>query len=299
LTIIKLPFVGSTKANPLAGFVRSLTVFRTCTVAAVDDNFEGTIPKLESHLYQFPANGFAMKSFFQMTTCWLLFISPAIGQSADNFPTLRSLLTSSQKQAVAPASDFRTHCGASKSQAGQIKLVQLESEIASELEGNIRDSFATVQENPATPQPSPHRAVTWARKPIMELRMDIRELHSVSPADRANELNYGMGDWTQFYATPKVFAWAAPDIRYQPLYFEDVALERYGQTLDGDTLACNARPWRDLQPWRSGYHFFKSAALLPHQMWHQPPKSCDYPLGFYRPGSCTPPTRSIQFYGLR
>ncbi len=126
----------------------------------------------------------------------------------------------------------------------------------------------------------------WSRKSIQETRIDIRESHAIAPVDRSSELNYGSGDWTQFSASPKVFAWVAPDIRYQPLYFEDVALERYGQTASVN-----------VQPIRSAAHFFKSVVFLPNHVWHDRPDSCEYPLGFCRPGSNVPCTQQIHYFG--
>jgi hypothetical protein len=116
---------------------------------------------------------------------------------------------------------------------------------------------------------------TWVRRRIQSVRTDIREQARVAPQDRSIELDYGMADWTHFQCQPKVFAWCAPDIRYQPLFFEDVALERYGQTLGFHR-----------QTFRSGIHFFKSAITFPNNARHHSPWSCDYPLGFCRPGDC-------------
>jgi hypothetical protein len=116
----------------------------------------------------------------------------------------------------------------------------------------------------------------WIRKPIRDVRIDIREKAAVAPRDRSDELDYGFGDWTHFHGEQKVFAWYAPNIRYQPLYFEDVALERYGQTMGFHR-----------QTLRSACHFFKSGLFLPNQVRHDCPWSCDYPLGFCRPGSAT------------
>ncbi len=128
----------------------------------------------------------------------------------------------------------------------------------------------------------------WPRRSIQEARIDIREEQPIAPKDRSFELasSAPQSDWTQFYAPPKVFAWAAPNIRYRPLYFEDVALERYGQT-------CG--PHR--QPWKSSFHFFNSLVLSPLKVVHDPPFSCDYPLGFCRPGDCVPTTRQLQILG--
>jgi hypothetical protein len=61
------------------------------------------------------------------------------------------------------------------------------------------------------------------------------------------------------------------------LYFEEVALERYGHT-------CG--PF--CQPVFSGAHFFMNIAIMPYRMGINPPKECRYALGYYRPGSCAP-----------
>lgn len=125
----------------------------------------------------------------------------------------------------------------------------------------------------------------WARKKIQDVRTDIRELETISPIDRSSDLDYGMADWTQFRCAPKTFAWVAPDIRYQPLYFEDVALERYGQTLGFHR-----------QTFRSGFHFFKSSITFPNKLRFDA-KTCDYPLGFCRPGTCVPAIEQKHYLG--
>ena len=76
--------------------------------------------------------------------------------------------------------------------------------------------------------------------------------------------------------TPSTFAWNASAACFNPLYFEDVQLERYGHTIG---LA---------QPVLSGAHFFAHIALLPYQMGIHPPNECSYPLGHYRVGNCAP-----------
>ncbi len=127
----------------------------------------------------------------------------------------------------------------------------------------------------------------WPKKGIRGITIGIRETSDVVPEDLAGQLiKSAKPRWTHFAPSPKVFAWAAPDIRYQPLYFEDVALERYGQTLS---------PYR--QTIKSSVHFFKSVVFLPNKMRHDAPASCDYPLGFCRPGDPTPTTYQRQYYG--
>lgn len=127
----------------------------------------------------------------------------------------------------------------------------------------------------------------WPRKGIQEIKIEIREKSADSPEGIAAQLtNSFSGQWSTFDPMPRMFCWAAPDIRYQPLYFEDVPLERYGQT--------KSTP---VQTVKSAAHFFTSIALLPYHMRHDHPGSCDYPLGFCRPGDCAPCTIQRQLYG--
>ena len=109
------------------------------------------------------------------------------------------------------------------------------------------------------------------------------------PMDRSGSMITQAGDdFTTFAPTQKVFAWVSPNIRYQPLYFEDVALERYGQSRG---------PY--LQSALSGVHMFRSAVWLPYHMLIDRPRECDYPLGFCRPGSEPPMTYQRMWWGLR
>jgi len=73
------------------------------------------------------------------------------------------------------------------------------------------------------------------------------------------------------------FYWNAPEIWYHPLYFDDVQLERYGQT-----------PCPRLQPFLSAAHFFGTVPILPYKMGIDPPCGYVTNLGYYRPGSPTP-----------
>ena len=73
------------------------------------------------------------------------------------------------------------------------------------------------------------------------------------------------------------FTWKASGVCHKPLYFEEPQLERYGHSLG---------PIK--QPLVSGAHFFLNVAALPYNMGIHPPHECQYPLGYYRPGSCAP-----------
>jgi hypothetical protein len=74
-----------------------------------------------------------------------------------------------------------------------------------------------------------------------------------------------------------IYAWEASNIYYNPLYFEDVALERYGHTYP----CC-------VQPFASVGKFGVQLVGLPYQMAIDPPWKRIYPLGYYRPGECAP-----------
>jgi len=74
------------------------------------------------------------------------------------------------------------------------------------------------------------------------------------------------------------FHWAASKLQHQPLYFEDVPLERYGQTHSPI-----------LQPAISGLYFAKQTVTLPYRIGLDPPCQREYTLGYpAAPGSCAP-----------
>jgi len=76
---------------------------------------------------------------------------------------------------------------------------------------------------------------------------------------------------------PVQMTWKASGLYHKPLYFEEVALERYGHS---------AGPL--LQPAISTAHFFVNIAIIPYKMGIHPPTECQYALGYYRPGNCAP-----------
>ncbi len=73
------------------------------------------------------------------------------------------------------------------------------------------------------------------------------------------------------------FTWKASLAVHKPLYFEEVALERYGHSLN---------PL--IGPLWSGVHFFITIPVLPYKMSLEPINECQYVLGYYRPGNCAP-----------
>jgi len=73
------------------------------------------------------------------------------------------------------------------------------------------------------------------------------------------------------------FAWTAPEIWHKSLYFDDIQLERYGQS---------RAPL--LQPFLSGAHFFGTLPILPYKLGLNGPFEMTSNLGYYRPGSAAP-----------
>jgi len=74
-----------------------------------------------------------------------------------------------------------------------------------------------------------------------------------------------------------LFQWKASDLYYNPLYFEDPGLERYGHT-HGDVV----------QPFVSAGRFAVQLVGLPYQMTIDPVCKRIYTLGWYPPGDCAP-----------
>jgi len=74
------------------------------------------------------------------------------------------------------------------------------------------------------------------------------------------------------------FMWKASALSTNAAYFEDVQLERYG-----NTIVCPA-----LRPVVSGAKFFVTIPFLPYKMGVTPPNECVYTLGYHRPGNCAP-----------
>ena len=123
-------------------------------------------------------------------------------------------------------------------------------------------------------QRKPRTFGTWPKKSMQEVRTDVRDFSETIPKDESYALGQNPAGAYFQPKSSKTFAWVAPKIRYQPLYFEDASLERYGQT-------------KGLvkQPIVSTFEFLRDGALLPFNASKDCPKSCDTPLGFGRPGS--------------
>jgi len=80
------------------------------------------------------------------------------------------------------------------------------------------------------------------------------------------------------------YHWCPTCLCYQPLYFEEPNLERYGYGCGCYTCCCSTC----IQSACSAAHFFATVPALPYMMAANCPFECNYALGDYRPGSCPP-----------
>jgi hypothetical protein len=74
-----------------------------------------------------------------------------------------------------------------------------------------------------------------------------------------------------------VYSWTSPGFFHNPLYFEQVNLERYGNGSH-----------RLVQPWVSGIHFLGTIPIIPYRMGCEAWDERVYSLGHYRPGDKNP-----------
>jgi hypothetical protein len=80
------------------------------------------------------------------------------------------------------------------------------------------------------------------------------------------------------------YHWCPSGLCYQPLYFEEPNLERYGYGC-GCYTCCGSTC---VQSACSAAHFFGTVPALPYMMAANCPCECNYALGDYRPGDCVP-----------
>tara|TARA_R110002072_G_scaffold302978_1_gene490644 strand:- start:60274 stop:61863 length:1590 start_codon:yes stop_codon:yes gene_type:complete len=90
-------------------------------------------------------------------------------------------------------------------------------------------------------------------------------------------------DWV-----PLSYSWEAPQLKYNPLYFEDPQLERYGNDIG------------ILQPFLSGARFYATIPTLPYQMMSEGNSVCHtvYDFGYARPGDCVPYALEVPEFSL-
>jgi hypothetical protein len=116
---------------------------------------------------------------------------------------------------------------------------------------------------------------------VSQVSLDIRPPQGEMPTDLAATAFAASDESDEelaLAARPEtVVSWTPWTLCYRPLYLEEVALERYG-----DTVGC-------IQPGVSAVHFFFGVGLLPYKMVVRPPRSCQCSNGFSRCGDAPPP----------
>ncbi len=118
-------------------------------------------------------------------------------------------------------------------------------------------------------------------KPLSATRTNIKPPSGEMPTDYART-QFGSdavvigGSLADRRPVDMVYFWDATALCYQPIYFDDVNLERYGYSHGV------------LEPFAGAIHFFGTIPILPYKMGMHPPRECVYALGFYRPGSPAP-----------
>ena len=149
----------------------------------------------------------------------------------------------------------------------------------------LRAASAADENRPDDNDPWENAGSLASIRPMVEISTNIRLAEQKLPQDNAQEL-FGTSlphsraainrlDWPELS-----FWWAPTEFSHWPLYFDDIPLERYGQT------TC-----RVAQPGLSGVHFFGNVVLLPYELLVDLPCGRITQLGHYRSGSDAPPVR--------
>lgn len=108
------------------------------------------------------------------------------------------------------------------------------------------------------------------------LKIDPISLPAVA-ADPNNQRLDTLPDGSKAAWQGDIYSWSAPAFYHNPLYFEQVNLERYGQ----GTYPC-------LQPAASGAMFFATIPILPYKIGAKHWNERVHTLGHYRPGNRNP-----------
>jgi len=115
-------------------------------------------------------------------------------------------------------------------------------------------------------------------KPLGEIRTNLTNDGLRLPPD-CSESFFGQvsaGGSIRFAAS-KVYTWQPTNFFHMPAYFDDVPLERYGQTRHPH-----------IQPLFSGTKFFLQLLAIPYKMGVNRPHDCVTTLGHQPPGNCVP-----------
>ncbi len=153
------------------------------------------------------------------------------------------------------------------------------------------DDTAPIQDAPRQTEPAPAASCLSEQDmgkylaPITNISLDISHKSDKLPKDCYAEYYPESSSGTPFVwgrrsAVEYDFYWAAFGLVHNPLYFEDVPLERYGTGYSPV-----------VQPVVSAAKFCGNVAILPYRIGLDSPHQLDYTLGYYRPGSWAPSVR--------
>lgn len=135
-------------------------------------------------------------------------------------------------------------------------------------------------ENAPEPQFDPCRAVINGTlfKPLTEIKAVVENDGKRLPPDCSvtQFTSQQSGSQAQFYQDTE-YHWQPTNFFHMPAYFDDVPLERYGQT-----------KLPRLQPFVSGTKFILQLPALPYKVGIDRPHDCISTLGHRPPGDCVP-----------
>jgi hypothetical protein len=173
------------------------------------------------------------------------------------------------------ASPARTKGAVLRSPQGESELESADPSLELEIDGDRMQPPGPLEEElaqrpDASLPPCPTRRDL---RPIREITNDISPEGDLFPPEcPADDRPFAGRSWA-----PTCYTWKASGLCHKPLYFEEIAVERYGHS------------WGPLvQPFVSAAHFFGTLPLLPYKAGVEPPGECIYALGYYRPGNCAP-----------
>lgn len=144
----------------------------------------------------------------------------------------------------------------------------------------------SAQEQAAAPQ---EPGADWTPKPLAEITTNILLPGGVLPRNYWTERAPQHVAFFDPCGTTRgwpvnTFNWVPSCFCHNPLYFEEINLERYGYGCGCFGPCCSSC----VQSAASAAHFFATVPALPYKMAVDCPGECDYTLGHYRPGSCPP-----------
>lgn len=151
----------------------------------------------------------------------------------------------------------------------------------SEVTFNTNINYETEEKKVESPKSKSPQMVNLELTPLSQLSINVKPPAGDLPKntaaahlDKIPARQVVMGESRNWELTTK--EWEAPGVAYNPLYFEEPYLERYGYNYGA------------LQPFISAGRFFGRIPALPYMIGANPIHECKYSLGYARPGDCPP-----------